>query len=423
MHAAPDAPVVDRRRSTAPSIEKALATVLAALMTVPSPLSVNLSAGAILALALTPVTVPTLWRDPRGRRLMIATLLLVPVGWFTAQSALLEDNGRTFNTQVFLYQAAVPVGIFAALVGAAWCLKEIGLERFLWLSFAGLLATTPLTYAPENPWKYGFAFPVSILCLLLFGVNRLSLGLLAIPLLAAVSIAADFRSWLVILGITAALVITPVNRTTGPSKSSLPALVTAMFGVIAGAFVLQLSSSGFLGGELAKRTRQQLENAGGNVLLGGRPEWGAGFALWRENPLGFGVGVTPSSTDYWLAIRNMPVGSRGSQESSVVADALQQGLFNLHSTFLTFWCIYGVAGVLFSVVALHSLVRATNLVMSLKLPRLNVQSAVICLMLASIWDILFSPTVAAQLGVALAVASQIPNNPNFAKDSEKGFRP
>jgi hypothetical protein len=418
-------PIVRRRGSTPLSMETIAAGILAALMTVPSPLSVSLSIGAALSLALIPVTVPTLWRTTEGRGLVIALLALVPVGWLTAQPSLLEDNGRAFSIQLFLYQAALPVGLFATVVGAYWCVNELGLQRFLFLSLTGLLATASLTLDSANPWKYGLALPVSMLVILSFGRNRLLLGLVVTPLIVAVSIAADFRSWVAFVGIAMALVILAPAGNTRPSASAFASRgIVTVAGVLAiGALVTQASTAGLLGETLARRTNRQLDAAGGNLILGGRPEWGAGFALWRENPFGIGIGVTPSSNDYWLAIRNMPFTTRGLQELSTVADNFRQGLFDLHSTFMTFWCIYGIAGVGFCVLALYLLVKATVFTSAVTLARPNVQAAVALLMLATAWDVLFSPTNPGRLGIALAVALYISSKPNVVQSPEEGFTP
>jgi len=406
MHAPRDTSLdCPRPQSADLSIDTIAAVILAALIAVPSPISVNLSLGGAISLALTPVTLPTLWRNVRGRWLLIATLALVPMGWLVAQNSLLQDNGRTFSIQAFLYQSALPVGISASMVGAYWCITKLGIQRFLLLSFAGLLAAEPSTFSQDNAWKYGLALPISMLVILLVARNRLLLGLVVTPFLVAVSIIADFRSWTAILGITAVLVVFARSRWTLPSPSRVASLglVTFAAGLAVAWLTIQASTAGLLGDYLEQRTKNQLEASNGNLILGGRPEWGAAIALWRENPLGIGIGVTPSTDDYWLAIRSMPLGSRGLQEISNVATSFQQGQVNFHSTFWTFWGIYGVAGLLFSILALTYVVHATMLAVA-RLTCPNVRAAVVLLMLSSIWDFLFSPTVAAQLAVALATA-------------------
>jgi hypothetical protein len=424
VHAPRDKPYVRGFQFNNLSIDTTAAAIMALLIAVPSPLSVNLSYGGVIGLAMAPVTLPALWRNARGRWLLIATVALVPMGWLVAQTSVLQDNGRTFNTQIFLYQAALPVGLLASMVGAYWCITKLGLQRFMLLSFAGLLAAALLSYDPTNPWKYGLALPVSMLVTLLVARNRLLLVLVVAPLLAAVSIAADFRSWIAILGMATALVVFARNSWTPPSASKVASygLVALAGGVMVGALVVQASAAGMLGDELERRTTSQLKAANGNLILGGRPEWGAATALWRETPLGIGLGVTPSSDDYWLAIRHMPLRSEGLQELSVVAKSFQQGVVSFHSTFLTFWAVYGVAGVIFSVLALVYLAHAM-MVTAVSLRRPNLRAAVALLMLSSIWDILFSPTIAAQLGVALATASYLFGEPDIApilrRDSQR----
>jgi hypothetical protein len=415
MHAPRDMSLADRRHQHGLSIDTVAAGILALLIAVPSPISASLTIGGALGLLLTPVTFPAVWRNTRGRWLLIATLALAPMGWFVAQTSLLKDNGRTFNIQIFLYQAALPVGLLASIVGGYWCISRLGLQRFLLLAFAGLLVAGPFSFSQDNPWKYGLALPMSMLAILIIARNRLLLTLV-VTTLAAVSIAASFRSWTAILGVTAALAVFARSRLAKSSASRVASLgLVALAAVpLVAWLVVQASTAGLLGEYLEERTNKQLMVSDGNLLLGGRPEWGAAIALFRENPLGIGIGVTPSSEDYWLAIRSMPLGSQGLQDISNVAKSFLQGQVNFHSTFWTFWAVYGVAGIVFSVLALAYFAHAAALSVA-KLQRLNERAAVVLLMLSSAWDILFSPiTLAAQLAIALATALHVFDDPDVA---------
>lgn len=406
------------------SIDRIAAGILAALIAVPSPISASLSLGGAISLALAPVTFPALWRNIRGRWLLMAILALAPTGWLVAQNSLLQDSGRTFSTQVFLYQVALPLGLLASAAGAYWCMKVIGLQRFLLLALTGLLVAGPFTFRQENPWKYGLALPISILVILLFARNRLLLGLVVTPLLAAISATADFRSGIAMLGIATVVVVFTPDRRTPPSMSRVASLglVTMAAAFLIGTLVIQASTAGLLGDYLQQRTTKQVEVSSGNLILGGRPEWGAAIALLRENPLGIGIGVTPSVADYWLAIRSMPLGSQGLQEISNVAKSFQQGQVNFHSTLWTFWAVYGVAGALFSILAVVFFAYAAMLAVP-RLARFNVRAAAVLLMLSSIWDVLFSPaTLAAQLAIALATALHIFGEPNVAPIPTKDSR-
>ena len=398
------------------SIERLVAGILAALLAMPSGLSFSLSAGGIIALILTPVTLPALWRERRGRWLLIALLALVPSGWLVAQASLLHDRGRTFTADVFLYQAAVPVGLSASLVGAYWCITKLGLQRFLLFFSASLLVATPLlnsAWFAINPWKYGLALPVSVLTILLLARSRFLLGFVIAPLLVAVSIAANFRSSIVFLALATVLAAYTPARSTKLSASKIAALgfVTVAFTVTTGWLIASASTSGMLGDYLQQRTNQQLEFSNGNLLFGGRPEWGAAIALWRENPLGIGIGVAPSSDDYWLAIRSMPLGTLEQQLNSGVGKYLKLGQVEFHSTFWTFWGVYGAAGVLFAALALVYLVRS-SMFATVTISSVALRASVLLLMLGAIWDILYSPMVVPQLAVALATALYIRGGPN-----------
>lgn len=398
------------------SIETVVAGILAALLAVPSGLSYSISVGGFIALVLFPVTFPALWRDRRGRWLIIALLALIPSGWLAAKISLLQDAGRSLNTGFSLYEAAIPVGLLASLVGAYWCTTKLGLQRFLLLSYAGLLAVAP--YNPwfiHGAWKYALSLPVSVLVILLLARNRLLLGFVIAPLLVAVSIAGDFRSWIVFLVLsTVVAVYTPARSTKlSPSRLATLSFVTVTSAVSVGWLMVTTATSGMLGDYLEQRTNQQLEFSNGNLLLGGRPEWAAAFALWRKSPLGIGFGVAPSSDDYWLAIRRMPLGTLERQQNSGVATIFRQGAVDFHSTFWTFWGVYGAAGVLFAVLALVYLVHAT-MGATAAIGSVALRASAILLMFGSIWDILFSPLVIPTLATALATALYVIGGPHVA---------
>lgn len=397
------------------SIETLIAGILALLLAVPSGLSVSLSMGSVIALILTPVTLPVLWRNKGGRWLLIALLGLIPSGWLVAQISLLQDPGRSLNIGIFLYEAAMPVGLLVSLVGAYWCITQLGLQRFLLLTFAGLLAVAPtLPLFERNAWKYALAVPASILVILLLARNRFLLGLVITPLLVTISIASDFRSWILFLALATVLSVYRPTRSEKISSSRIASLglLTIASSVIVGWLVVGAATSGALGDYLQQRTNQQLEDSNGNLLLGGRPEWGAAFALWRKTPLGMGLGVAPSSDDYWLAIRSMPLGSKAA-ENSVVASYFRQGQVNFHSTFWTFWGVYGVAGVLFAVLALIYFARGA-MVATQEIRSVALRASALLIMLGSTWDVLFSPTAVTQLAIALATALSIRGDPRMA---------
>ncbi|AKK26187.1 hypothetical protein AB431_05190 [Mycobacterium sp. EPa45] len=385
------------------------------LIAVPSPVSVSVSVGGILSLILAPVTFAALWRNTRGRWLLIALLALVPSGWLVAQTTLQQDHGRTFSSKIFLYEAAMPVGLLASVIGAYWCITKLGLQRSLLCFFAGLLAAAPFTFSliNNNPWKYGLALPVSMLVVLLLARNRVLLGLVITPLLIAVSIASDFRGWIAFLAIATILSVFSSSRRTRPSASRVASigLATVATTTLVAWLISQAATAGILGGYLEQRTRDQLENSNGNLLLGGRPEWGAAIALWRQNPLGLGIGVVPSADDYWLAIRGMPLGAQARQEISTVAESFQQGQLGFHSTFWTFWGIYGVAGVVFVVLALVYAGQAT-IAATAAIKWVALRASVVLLLLSCIWDILFSATLVPQLAIAIATALHILGRPN-----------
>ena len=419
MHSAQRLPSVNSsevRQLGHPSIDTLVAGILAFLLAVPSGLSISITAGAVIAMMLAPVTLPALWRNKGGRWLLITLLSFIPSGWLVAQISLLQDASRSLNTGVFLYEAAIPVGLLASLTGAYWCITKLGLQRFLLLAYSGLLAVAPFSsQLPLGPWKYVLAGPVSVLVFLLLARNRLLLGLVITPVLVEVSIASNFRSWIIFLALATVLSVYTPARSTKPSASRIASLglVTVAFTAIVSWLLVNAASSGGLGDYLQERTTRQLAASDGNLILGGRPEGAAAFALWRKSPIGIGFGVAPSPDDYWLAVRSLPVGSHAIAENNGVATYLKQGQVNFHSTFWSFWGIYGAAGVLFAVLAVVYLGHST-IIASAAIINIGLRASVVLLMTGSMWDILFSPTTVAQLATALATALYIRGDPNTA---------
>lgn len=391
------------------SSETLIAGVLAVLLAVPSGVSPSITVGGTIALILSPVTLPTLWRNKGGRWLLIALLALIPSGWLVAQISLLQDPGRSFNENIFGYEAALPLGLIASLVGAYWCTTKLGLQRFVLLSFAGLLAVAPLApWFVHGAWKYALALPVSVLVILLLARNRLLLSFVIMPLLIAVSIAGDFRSWIAFLALTTVLTVYTHAQSKKRSAWGIASLgvVTVASAVIVGWLIISAATEGMLGDYLEQRTRQQLDYSDGNLLLGGRPEWSAAIALWRRNPLGIGFGVAPSHVDYWLAIGNMPLGSQAQQLNSIVAFYFKQGQVNFHSTFWTFWGIYGAAGIIFATLSFVYLVQSA-VITTQATGDIALRASILLISFSAIWAVLFSDTIVSQLAIALAIALHI----------------
>lgn len=392
-----------------PPADTLVAGVLALVIGVPSPISVSLSVGSLIALMLLPVTLHTLWGSRLGRWLLITTLGLVPSGWLTAQASLLRDTGRTFDMKWFLYESAMPLGLAASIVGAHWCITKLGLERFLQLSLTGVLAAVPLIEHKyeDNLWKYSLAIPISILSMLFFAKGRLILALIVLPVLTLVSIAAEYRSWTVFLLLATMLTVLPGHRLTRPSalRLTLLGLTTITATIFISRLGIKMATDGTLGSNLRDRTFRQLELSNGNLLLAARPGWSAAINFWQRDPLGIGIGVAPSSKDYWLAVHSMPQGV-SAQDPSFILYHFIQGKIEFHSLFWTYWGIYGIVGALFALLALFYCSYAM-IVSAASTRKTHLRAAFILLMLSTAWDILFSPTSVALLSIGLATSIHI----------------
>jgi hypothetical protein len=109
----------------------------------------------------------------------------------------------------------------------------------------------------------------------------------------------------------------------------------------------------------------------------------------------------------------MPLGNLAQQQNSGVAQNFKLGYVDFHSTFWTFWGVYGAAGVLFAALALVYLARST-LIATVTISSIALRASVILLMSGAIWDILYSPNAVPQLAIALSTALYIRGGPNGA---------
>jgi hypothetical protein len=236
--------------------------------------------------------------------------------------------------------SAVPMTItlVGTLLGVGllvWGRDVLGLDRVvLWYGVGLALAFSPATTLfASNPWKFGFALPVTVIALAL--ASRLGrpweLGALAV--LTVVAALNDFRSAFGLLLLATLLVFGQMVVSRRGRRLS-PAAVLVGLGAL-GLSVFQLGQAlildGYLGAETQARSVEQLRSSG-SLVLGGRPELAATFALMRHHPWGFGVGSVPTAEDVQVAKEGMA--SIGYQpDNGYVERFMFGGHFELHSVF------------------------------------------------------------------------------------------
>ena len=169
-----------------------------------------------------------------------------------------------------------------------------------------------------------------------------------------------------------------------------------------------VSTSGILGNSVKVKTLSQ-ETVTKNALLAGRPEQSAALALFKKYPFGFGIAVNPSSTDYFIAISNLPVVS-GLQANSTVASYFKiDGRYSFHSYLWDFWALYGLVGLALILMYLY---RSFCEIIKLKFNSLLLAFA----SLSAIWSLLFSPPLMHQNLLLFALAISQYEKVNDAKE-------
>ena len=321
------------------AIAAAALVVLGMRLTLPQ----GLQAGFVVAALLLPVWWGALRRHRWGVPFMAVGLAAVALGlWLGVANAgdHVASSPSTVPMTITLLGTLLGVGLFS------WGTEVLTPERaVLWFGIGlalGFSAGTPLF--ASNPWKFGFALPVTVIALALaarFG-RRWELGvLLALTVIAALS---DFRSAFGLLLLAALLVFAQLAIVRPHRRPSFAAVLVGL-GVL-GVVVFQLGQAliidGYLGLATQARSVEQLR-VSGSLILGGRPELAATVALMEHHPWGFGAGVVPSADDILIAKEGMS--SIGYQpDNGYVERFMFGGHFELHSVVGDLWAQSGIVG-------------------------------------------------------------------------------
>jgi hypothetical protein len=159
----------------------------------------------------------------------------------------------------------------------------------------------------------------------------------------------------------------------------------------------ELLLSGLAGAEVQQRTATQIEQSG-SLLLGGRPEWTATWALMQQHPFGFGLGAVPSASDVAVAKEGMSIANIPTAEG-YIENFMFAGRFELHSIVADLWSNLGVLGLLLGLTMAGLLVQR----LSVALQRRQASALACFLGLNALWALAFGPLPTDVLVVALAL--------------------
>ena len=361
----------------------------------------NLQVGFLVAAVLLPVWWGAVRRQRGGTTFLVVGAAAAVAGlWLGVANAGDHEVDPTavLPATITLVGTVVSVGLFV------WGREVLRPERAaLWFGIGLALGfSSDTNLFDTNPWKFGYALPVTVIALAIAAHlgRRYELAVLAV--LTVVAALNDFRSAFGLL-LLAALLVFAQLAIVRPHRRPSPAAVLAGLAAL-GVIVFQLGQAlildGYLGVATQTRSLEQLR-VSGSLILGGRPELAATVALMEHHPWGFGSGSIPTATDVLVAKEGMA--SIGYQpDNGYVERFMFGGHVELHSVFGDLWAQSGVLGLL--------LVSVMLLVLTVGVARRiseGTASGVLLYSAAqSAWNVFFGPfyTSFPILVIALALA-------------------
>lgn len=362
----------------------------------------TLSAGAAVGLVLAPVAIRVAVRY-RGASFLLGMWLLCLIVGPLLSDFTADGVSRFLNQRLEIRMMALMLSAGVALYILLWSRTIVGFRKTAELYAVGLIleGISKLPGIPSNPWKYAFAVPVSIL-LLAAARTRLQSAVI-LTALAGINIAFESRSFAA--ACITALLVTVFAPTDVPDSQKLNRRFL-IFLPISAAVVYQLLSVGLLNGWLGASLQDQAlrQTRGGEIplIVGARPEFAAGFELFRARPMGFGPGVVPDLSDLSTAtdaLTRLGV----NPNSNYVRDYLFDDRLELHSLVGDLWLLFGFAGLILAAAilwfVLYGLLNGET--------RRASGSLGVLVGLNSLWDVFFSP-VSSLSYIVLALALLLP---------------
>ncbi len=388
LDGAPGTAPADVTDGRAPAVTQAVAALAVAMVGSTRPLAMGLTSGLVAAVALLPLWLP-LVRRARGLRPLlvlagVGVLSGVLLAWVHA-----DDHGFA------PFEAGTQVSLVLATAGGAgvvlWArtvlpVPVLGAAFGLAMLASGLVDAS----GTDNPWKFQFSSPLMVIGLALaVRSGRPVVALAVLAVLAVLNVTNDARSafgFCVVAGVLVLWQQRP-GRDRGPAGGRRWLALPVLAGLGAAGYWLltRLMLAGALGAEIQQRTAVQIAQTG-SLVLGGRPEWAATWALAQTHPLGFGLGVVPNSEDLLvgkagIAVTNIPTAE------AYLEHYLLDGRVELHSILADLWAALGPAGVLLGLLTGALVVSG----LAARLGRREASGLVCLLAPMALWGLLFGP--------------------------------
>lgn len=348
----------------------------------------QVTVGYLAALALTPVWLPLILRIRPARLLLYFVALCLASG---IGLALWRSSDHDVSLRIAVTVAIELVGVTASCGAMAWAYLKIGAPQTL-LSFgiaALLFVNRGSALYSENPWRFGFAVPASIVVLSLAamtGNKRVQLVALIATMVAAA--AGGGRSSTATLAVALIVFLFWSVAGTSFNRRRSVGLASLVLGLVAWT-VYNLGEAlileGILGQAAQERSAAQADTSGG-LLVGGRPELAATLSLMGRVIWGFGLGVQPNWHD--IEIGRIGMATVGYDPINGYVDTYMfGGAFRLHSISGEMWALYGLAGLCLAVCigwhAVSAVASGTH--------RWGADALLLYAAMLTLWNLAFSP--------------------------------
>jgi O-antigen ligase len=381
--------------------------LLTALVQVPGAQSVAMAAPiALCTLPVLLLSEATIAKNVRlgiatlaGCALLLGCLLAALAHWSQEQLATIPEQ---------MAVAAWFAGAALTVVAVVWSMGRVTPRRGMGLLAWGALFTAALTWSETTePWKFAAGVPVTLAALVAVSGRGRIVSSIILMASAAVSAVLDARSQVVFAAIGLLALLLPANvRRFGARRPvlSIAGLSACVVALSTGLFYAM--SHGYLGTAIAERTNRQAI-AGVNPLLGARTEWAASWVLFKDRPLGFGIGVGVDES-----VQNAAVAAAGAVGGDASGPYFRYVVFgarvDLHSIAVNSWFHFGLLGLMAAGAAVVVIVAAIYRLLVVKAMQLD--AAMLFVMAAGLWHLLFSPSgnapeAAVAVGLALYILS------------------
>lgn len=373
-------------------IERLLAAITLVSLGAQRTVTLGATLGLVVSLLFAPMWLRVLPRFRWARLYLAVGGLAVAWGLVLNRLAVADHvalRHSYYATTFLLLEVVCGIGV-VLWAATLMSVRALGCCFALGLVVNAILSPGPL--AASNPLKFAWMIPLATLVFSLVDSPRaLRLQILAVLALGGLAITADLRSFVGTALITVVLIAWQLRPRVQGIRSSwtwtlafLLALGLAIYNL-----VTVLLINGYLGSDAQMRSIRQVEESG-SLLLGGRPELSATWALLRHFPGGFGPGVVANLHEVNVAKAGMA--SINYDPNNGYVDRFMFGsAVELHSMFGDLWAAFGYAGIL---VCLMISLLVLGTVAKLVAAR-SATALVLFFSTWTMWNLLFSPLLSA----------------------------